>query len=113
MEGTLLFITTNNPEHLDPAIGGGADLQVSRPGRVDRILEFKSLDAEGAQRVADRILSGLDVDPQRYASLLRRGIGVSPAIFQEWCFQLALATRFDDGWVPTRSPSRQPEQLLS
>lgn len=45
-EGRLLFMTTNHPERLDPAL--------LRPGRVDRNVEVGLLQAEDARHMVDR-----------------------------------------------------------
>lgn len=42
-EGHIIFMTTNHPEILDPAL--------IRPGRVDKIVEFKNADQEQAKRM--------------------------------------------------------------
>lgn len=88
MEGTLLFVTTNHPEHLDPALGGGTKLKATRPGRVDRIVEFGFLDEAGARKIATRILDEATDD------FIQTGVGRSPAGFQEACFQEALRRKF-------------------
>lgn len=58
-DGVLLIVTTNNPEHVDPALGVPQPGSMStRPGRIDRAVEMPVLTAEGRRKLARRILSG-------------------------------------------------------
>lgn len=84
VDGMLLVITTNHLEHVDDALK-------SRPGRVDRVVEFKPLDHEGRVKMARRILED-DIAAERMASDFGFDTG---AAFQERCFQEALRRRFE------------------
>jgi hypothetical protein len=55
--GTLLFITTNHPEHIDEALGRPNEKgESTRPGRVDVVLEIPPLDYEGRFKIAMRVI---------------------------------------------------------
>jgi chaperone BCS1 len=51
-DGRVLLMTTNHPEHLDPAL--------IRPGRVDRQLELKNADAYQARQLFERFFPGAE-----------------------------------------------------
>ncbi len=92
-DGLLVFVTTNHPETLDPAI--------LRPGRVDRRIELGGLGRAGRLHVAHRVLApggGADPDDwtaEEIAELVNvHPDGVSPAVFQEACVRAALARRW-------------------
>lgn len=53
-EGRVLFLTTNRPEVLDPAL--------LRPGRIDSQYHLGPLDHDLAQEMVDRFLPGTSVD---------------------------------------------------
>lgn len=56
-EGTLLFVTTNNPKSLDPALASiNQSLTSTRPGRVDKVVLFDGIDEDGKRKMAQRIL---------------------------------------------------------
>lgn len=100
-EGLLLIITTNKVEHIDDAIGRpivGEDGQVrsSRPGRIDKVVEFKPLDMDGRHKVAMRIVR----DETKAAVLVKEGLADSAAQFTERCCQVAMDERmkeYDEG----------------
>jgi chaperone BCS1 len=54
-EGRILFLTTNHPERLDPAL--------VRPGRVDRALHLENTTADQARRLFMWFYSGRAHDP--------------------------------------------------
>ncbi len=86
-DGILLFITTNHPETLDPALGVvGANGLSSRPGRIDRVIELGPMEKPERHKLAAFILSDSleDVDATVCA-----GEGETAAQFQERCSQLA------------------------
>lgn len=83
VDGVLVIITTNRLETLDEAL-------VNRPGRVDRIVEFRPLDQDGRLKMAMRILEDAEV-AERMAKDYFQDTG---ARFQERCFQHALNKRF-------------------
>jgi len=90
-DGMFIIVTTNDVSKIDPAIGvsdGTASTIASRPGRVDRTIEFTPLDASGREKMAVRILR--DFPKQLWEYLLKEGEGDSGAQFQERCCRVAL-----------------------
>lgn len=55
-QGVLTIVTTNHPEKLDPALGGGSAGISSRPGRIDQVVEFGLLDEAGRRFVTESVL---------------------------------------------------------
>jgi len=87
--GVLTFVTTNHLDKVDPAIGGlynGNEIS-TRPGRIDRAIEFTNLDADGRLKMAGRILG--DFDRSIWEHLLKKTEDTG-AQFQERCCKLAL-----------------------
>jgi chaperone BCS1 len=85
-DGILLFITTNHPETLDPALGVcDANGQSSRPGRIDRVIELGPMEEPERRKLATFILSDT---PEDVDSTVRAGEGETAAQFQERCSQL-------------------------
>ena len=85
-DGVLLFVTTNHPETLDPALRRG--------GRLDMEVEISGLDRSGRVKMAKRILSDereaqVIADDPVYAAM-------SPANLQEALRRIAVARRFGD-----------------
>ena len=60
-EGRVLFLTTNHPERLDPAL--------VRPGRVDRKIELGNATADQARRLFLWFYQGCCATPARLAEL--------------------------------------------
>jgi hypothetical protein len=90
VDGMLLVITTNHIASVDDALK-------ARPGRVDRVVEFKPLDHEGRVKMAKRILED-DIVAERMATEFGFDTG---AAFQERCFQEALRRRFEGSFTIT------------
>lgn len=91
-EGIFLVITTNHPEHLDPALGNPkeslATVSLStRPGRIDRMLHLSNPDEQCRRKIANRILSDC---PNEIEQSVLAGSKDSGAQFQERCSQIAL-----------------------
>ena len=84
VDGMLLVVTTNRLDTIDDALK-------NRPGRIDRVVEFKNLDHEGRVKMALRILED-EVAAERMA---KDYFSDSGAAFQERCFQEALRRRFE------------------
>ena len=99
-DGLLTIVTTNQIEHLDPALGRPADPRgasewtgaSSRPGRIDQAVRFKPLDKEGRYKMALRIVR----DEGRAWQAMEEGPNDSAVQFQERCVQLALRLKFDE-----------------
>lgn len=87
-EGVLVFLTTNRPETLDPALADARDDAPSRPGRVDLVAHFAPPCLEGRRKIAARVLAD---DPALAAALAEAGEGQSGAQFLETCRSAALA----------------------
>jgi hypothetical protein len=86
-DGVLVFVTTNKPETLDEALGTPTDVnESSRPGRIDKTLEFGALSTHARQRIAERILSDC---PALIAETVEAGDGDVGAQFQSRCINLA------------------------
>lgn len=85
--GLMLFITTNNVDAVDPAIGvPNAEGESSRPGRVDMAINLPGLDYQGRLKMARRIL-GIEADAVKLA---KKYPGLTAAQFQERAIKLAL-----------------------
>lgn len=89
-DGVFIVLTTNNIDKLDPAIGVdyNGDNMSSRPGRIDRLIEFGPLDYSGKLKMANRILS--DFDEKLWKHVLTNANADTGAQFQERCCRLAL-----------------------
>lgn len=100
-DGVLLFVTSNHPEKLDPAIGvdaGRGDGVSTRPGRLDRAVAMGPPDEAGRRKIAARILAGYE---DLVEETVAAGRDDSGAQFQDRCAMLALA-RF---WAPPAADS--------
>lgn len=89
-EGVFTVMTTNDLSKIDPALGvpgetGGIS---SRPGRLDRAVELKSLNKACRRRLASRILADC---AEKIERTVHEGDGDTAAQFQERCSQIALA----------------------
>jgi SpoVK/Ycf46/Vps4 family AAA+-type ATPase len=90
--GILLIITTNNLEHIDPALGipvASNSTMSTRPGRIDRVLHLKNPDAKGREIIARRILKENTRD-DIIKELVDAGKDDTGAQFQERCSMMAL-----------------------
>jgi SpoVK/Ycf46/Vps4 family AAA+-type ATPase len=87
-DGLLTFITTNNPEKLDPAIGGGdPNSMTTRPGRIDHVVRTGPLCKEGRIFLASRILQ--DAPEQLVHKVVSAGDGDTGAQFELRCVKAA------------------------
>lgn len=89
-DGRVIIMTTNDISKLDPAIAGFTNTNhgsSTRPGRVDRIVEFNDLPKEGRLFIANRIFK--DIDKTLWLPLVEESEGMSGAQFQEKCFRFA------------------------
>jgi hypothetical protein len=87
-DGVLTFVTTNNPDAIDPALVQFSDAGVcTRPGRIDRVIEMGPLDLAGRQKLAKRILADW---PAAQVDAVEEGDGEVGAQFQERCVVEAL-----------------------
>lgn len=89
-DGVCLFLTTNRPETLDSALAGydpQTGCSITRPGRVDRIVELQAPDEDGRRLIANRILKDW---PEEIELMVAAGDGETGAQFEERCVRLAL-----------------------
>jgi hypothetical protein len=95
-EGTLIIFTVNDLSKVDAALYAAPDEDsdkeemASRPGRIDRAVEFKPLNEGGRRKMAMRIVNDAVIAEE----LIIKGVGDTAAQFQERCFQRALAELF-------------------
>jgi len=89
-DGIFTIITTNDLTKIDPAIGGvvNGNGMSTRPGRIDKAIEFKPLDDHGREKMAKRILRNFDIS--KWGHLLKEKHDDTGAQFQERCCKLAL-----------------------
>jgi SpoVK/Ycf46/Vps4 family AAA+-type ATPase len=90
-DGVFLMVTTNNIEHVDPALGiptkdGNGS---TRPGRMDRCIEFLPMTREQARAIVERILGEWPGEVERTMAGLR--LPLTGAQVTELCVQRALA----------------------
>jgi hypothetical protein len=88
-EGILKIVTTNDPKKVDPALGvasNGCGMS-TRPGRIDRIVEFRPLTHEGRVKMANRIFDGFE--HSLWQNIIKEGEKDTGAQFQERCCRLA------------------------
>lgn len=90
-DGVFLLVTSNHLDKIDPALGNpynGDDNEIStRPGRINRIIEFKHLDEAGRIKMAERIFKGFDRSCWEHLLSNEKDTG---AQFQERCCHLAM-----------------------
>ena len=88
-DGIFIIVTTNDLSRIDPAIGAEAeDGDSSRPGRVNRSLEFDILPENGKRRIAERILGGFQ--ESEWTHLIEDSKELTGAQFQYRCSKLAM-----------------------
>jgi hypothetical protein len=98
VSGVLVFVTTNHPEKLDPAVGviDEATGMASRPGRLDRVIHIGLPDESCRRRIITRILSECY---EEIENLVQKTTGLSGAQVTEAAAELAL-TRY---WAERKS----------
>lgn len=93
-DGLFVVISTNQLEHIDPALGLPDEHTGStRPGRIDRVLELVELEDSGRRKIASRILAEW---PGHWEALIHAGHGDTAAQFQERCSRTALQLHFKE-----------------
>jgi SpoVK/Ycf46/Vps4 family AAA+-type ATPase len=94
VDGIFLVVTTNHVNAIDEALGiAGTGQMTTRPGRIDRILEFGPLDEHCRRGVAKRVLRDY---PAEIEIAVSQGGGETGAQFQERCARVALARYWSD-----------------
>jgi hypothetical protein len=94
-DGIFKIFTTNNVDSIDPALGvmsEGSNMS-SRPGRIDRVMEFGVLERSGREKIANRIFNGAPIEI--WSDLVAEGEGDTGAQFQERCCRRALNDFWD------------------
>ena len=88
-DGVILIITTNDINKIDSAMGvnSNGDEMSTRPGRIDRVVEFKELTEKGKNRMANRILS--DFPKEMWQDIFEHSQKDTGAQFQERCVRKA------------------------
>jgi hypothetical protein len=87
-QGILLFVTSNEPDKIDPAMGQiDANGRPTRPGRIDRILYMGNTSLEQRRKLATMVL---DWAPDLIDKLVRQGENTTAAQFQSMCITAAL-----------------------
>jgi hypothetical protein len=103
-EGVFTIITTNDLSAIDEALGvprkqanGEIDFISTRPGRIDKAIELKSLRPEDKIIMATRILGDYPEELEKLCEYIKDYQGEeTPAQFQERCAQIALRCRYRD-----------------
>ena len=85
-DGVMLFATTNRLSTLDSALGGQAEGQLSRPGRINESVLFDILDEDGRKLIANRTLGDW---PEIARHAVIRGQGDTGDQFERRCIDLA------------------------
>ena len=88
LNGTLLILTTNHLEKIDPAMGvvkTGSGIS-TRPGRIDQVVELGYMSKENRYKMAKKILTDW---PNAIEELVTSLDEVTPAQFQEACVSFA------------------------
>lgn len=87
-DGILLLVTANDTSKLDTALGvPEPDGKSTRPGRLDRVLEFGSPDESGRRSIATRILSDC---PALIEETVLAGANETGAQFEKRCGDIAV-----------------------
>lgn len=88
-QGILLIVTTNDISKIDSAMGVGTTHGniSTRPGRIDMVVEFPTMDLDNRIKLANRVLSTW---PECIETMVEKGDGMTPAQFQELCIQFAV-----------------------
>jgi hypothetical protein len=89
-DGVLLIITTNNIEHIDPALGVADGKVSTRPGRIDSALYLGTMDEKQIRAVSAKMLSEW---PSAYEGVVQQALalphGCTGAQLRELCVQRA------------------------
>jgi hypothetical protein len=86
-----LFITTNNPDSIDPALCGNG--HVTRPGRIDSVFEFHSSDEKGIEFMINKIAYDLPGDVKQAIREESRENKYTIAEVKERCIKAVLNSK--------------------
>ncbi len=99
-DGLLLMVTTNHPEHIDPALGTlNENGESTRPGRIDTIVELQGLDEAGRMKIAMRIVRDEDISSE----LTAQGANDTAVQFQARCMKRAEEDLWKIEWARRRA----------
>jgi SpoVK/Ycf46/Vps4 family AAA+-type ATPase len=86
--GSILILTTNDITKIDAALyHETTDGQLSRPGRIDKVVEFGLIDDEGKRFIAKRILKGYE---DKIEQIIAEDKSITPAQFENVCINYAI-----------------------
>jgi SpoVK/Ycf46/Vps4 family AAA+-type ATPase len=88
--GVMVVVTTNRLEFLDDALGRPDPNRKgvsTRPGRIDRVVEFPQLTEAGRRTIAERILADC---PDEVDAIVAKCVGYSGAQLEDACTRVAL-----------------------
>lgn len=89
LNGVLLVVTTNNIEHIDPALGRvDENGKPTRPGRIDTILHMGNTTEQQRRDIAHYVLE--DMSEDLIEDLVKRHNSTTAAQFQSVCINTAL-----------------------
>ena len=86
-EGILTFCTTNDSSKLNDTLGISQNGIASRPGRIDTIIEINQMEEVNRRKLAQLILSDLDVDIE---AIVTESANMTAAQVGEKCTKIAL-----------------------
>jgi len=87
-DGIVTFITTNDIDKIDFALGGGNS---PRPGRIDYVYEMNGIGEHGKYFIAKKIFNKMQNEDSLINSALNEAKeGCTPAQFKELCISMAL-----------------------
>jgi len=94
-DGVVTFITTNNLDKIDAALGGGGN---TRPGRIDYVYEMNGIGTDGKYFIANKIFDGMTRQKELTNIVMEQKTN-TPAQFKELCINIALEeyTKEDNG----------------
>lgn len=104
-DGIVTFITTNNIDKIDSALGGGGN---TRPGRIDYVYQVDGLTEETKEFIMNKIFDEMpNVETLRAKALEVEC--TTPAQFKEACINVALESyddviTLDEGGIPSGVP---------
>ncbi len=108
--GVFFVVTTNRIDKLDAALGipREGDTISTRPGRIDRVMEFKDMTEDCRQRLAERILIDF---PAAISDAVKAGHGDTGAQFQDRCIRVVLESYWKNKHLEDTMPEDEEEPV--